>query len=253
MEGVSGQCVSFDGASGNSLMNKFVKSVFFCVSLSAAVQASHIDFIVDGGFLLTTSSDLGSATATQTGDPGNILGSEREVSLDFTSGTGFLTTGTLSIPAGPGPVGPNPNKVLLFDNSVSSSGTLTLTYDGVGNSGLGGIDFDTTWDSVDVAFNAVQGAGNLSLMVTDAAANSGTMSLPVNAAGVYSFPFADAAYAGVDLGSVDGLEFTLETSVAASDFSISQITREVVPEPSGLLLIVGGLLPLMIVRGRRRS
>lgn len=234
-------------------MNKPVLSIFLGLSLTAALQANHIDFITDGGFLLTTSSTLGSASATQTGDPGNIIGSEREVMLDFTTGTGFLTTGTLDVPAGPGPVGPDTSKVLLFDNSVSSAGTLTLTYDGVGSAGLGGLDFDTNWDTIDVTFDAVQGEGSLSLIATDGSANMGTLAQTVNSAGTYSFSFADAAYAGVDFTDVDSLQFKLTTTVLASDFSITEITRQVVPEPTSLLLLVGALLPLSCVRKRLRS
>ena len=234
-------------------MNKPVLSIFLGLCLTAALQANHIDFIADGGFLLTTSSTLGSASATQTGDLGNIVGSEREVSLDFTTGTGFLTTGTLDVPVGPGPVGPDTSKVLLFDNSVSSAGTLTLTYDGVGSAGLGGLDFDSGWDTIDVTFDAVQGEGSLSMIAKDGSANMGTLSQTVNSAGTYSFSFADAAYAGVDFKDVDSIEVQLKTTVLASDFSITEITRGIVPEPSGLLLLVGAMLPLSHLRRRLRS
>jgi hypothetical protein len=185
------------------------------------------------------------------GDPGNIIGAEREVFVDFSSGTGILTTGTLDFPAGPGPVGPDTTQLLLFDNSVSSLGTLSLIYDGIGSAGLGGLDFDTNWDKLDVLFDAVQGEGELTLVVKDTSLNSGTLSQTVNAAGVYSFPFADAAYSAVDFTNVDSIKFVLETTIAASDFSIAQITREVVPEPSSGVLFAAAMAPLMLLRRRR--
>ena len=230
-------------------MTRTLLSTFLlcCISFNA-LQANHIDFIVDGGFALTTSSDLGPASATQTGDPGNIIGGEREVSLNFNSGNGFLTTGILSVPAGSGPVGPDPSKVLLFDNSVSSAGTLTLIYDGAGSSGLGGLDFGTAWDQIDVTFSGVQGEGELTVTVDDTSTNSGALAQTINSAGVYSFDFSAPEYSGVDFTSVDSVQLDLRTSIDASDFAISQITREIVPEPSTGLLLPLGLLLLTFVR-----
>jgi hypothetical protein len=178
------------------------------------------------------------------------LGTEREVDLSFTSGSGFIASGILG-PPGPGPVvGPpsNPAIELLFINSVNSLGTLTLTYDDVGSGGFAPpVDFDTLWNFISVDISDVQGTGNLSVEVTDSSSNSGSLTGAVAAAGVYSFPFTHPAYAAVDFTSVSRVVVTLETTTAASDFAINQITREdtpgefTVPEPGTMVLAALGL------------
>ncbi|MCA9188307.1 MAG: hypothetical protein KDA99_21915, partial [Planctomycetales bacterium] len=149
------------------------------------VHGSHIDYVSDGGFLLFTDSLSGPAHAVQTGDAGNIIGSERDVTISFSSGSGILGTAVL-VPPGPGPVGPNTGVTMLMDNSVDSVGKLEIVYDGPGATGLGGIDF-TNEDAISVLFEGVQGAGTLTVHVADTAANSGSMSLPVTAPGAVVF------------------------------------------------------------------
>jgi hypothetical protein len=223
-------------------------SAFSVVLFVSPAFANHIDFISDGGFLSASASAV---TSIQLGAPGNILGSEREVSMDFVSGAGILSTGITMVPAGPGPVGAAPDTLLWLDNSVLGSGIFKLLYDGVGSAGLGGLDFDTMWDMIDVEFAAVQGTGDVSVTVTDTAANTGTLTIPVAAAGIYSFPFSNGAYAGVNFNSVNAVEVTLETTQDASDFAISQITR-VVPEPTTTSLLIVAVLGLVAIKRRRR-
>lgn len=232
--------------------SRFLTAMLLCVGVTSWSHGNHIDFIVDGGFILTTTSTSGAASASQLGDGGNILGAEREVTIDFAAGGGILSTGTLSVPVGPGPVGPDTSKVLLLANSVDSFGTLTLTYDGVGSAGLGGSNFDTNWDFIAVSVPGLQGSGNLSVTATDTSSNSGTLSGGIAAAGNYFFPFTSAAYAGVDFTMIDSVVVNFETTTAATDLAISQITREadldptgtILPEPNTLVLASVSLLAL---------
>lgn len=207
-----------------------------------AAQANHIDFISDGGFLLSTTDLMGPASASQIGDAGNILGTERDVTIDFSAGSGILSTGVIAVPPGPGPVGPDLSTLLYFDTSVGSFGTLELNYDGVGGVGLGGVDFGTLWNAISVNFAGVQGEGLLTVEVEDTSMNVGSASATIDAAGVYDFLLADPGYAGVNFNSVDRVTLTLTSTIAASDFAIAQVTREtVVPEPGtlGLLALTG--------------
>jgi hypothetical protein len=186
---------------------------------------------------------------------------ERQVDLSFASGSGFISTGILA-PPGPGPVvGPpsNPAVKLFFDNSVNSLGTLTLTYDGAGGGGFAPpVDFDTLWNFITVDISDVQGSGNLTVSVTDAANNSGSLTGAVASAGTYSFPFSNPAYAGVDFTQVSRVEVRLVTTTAASDFAINEITREVspgqnnIPEPGSLALAAVFLAGALLAGTRQR-
>jgi hypothetical protein len=222
-----------------------------------AAQAAHIDFFDDGGFVLFATDVGGPASGMQAGNPGNILGVEREVDLSFASGTGLISSALL-VPPGPGPVAPNPAGVLLFSNSIASLGTMMLTYDGPGALGLGGLDFETAANFITVNFPSVQGAGLLTVAITDTLNNTGMLTGLVNSAGTYSFPFANVNYSGVDFSSIDSVVVTLETTVAASDFAIGSIVRDlqpgqnVIPEPATALLLVLGALGV-VTSVRRRS
>lgn len=231
----------------------FIATTCLLLSLCLVADANHIDFVVDGSFFSNTDSSTGLVTSTQSGDSGNIIGGERDVAIDVISGTGFVSAGTLGASAGPGPVGPDGTATMNFSNSVTVLGQFVLTYDGVGTDGLGGADFDTNWDNLAVEFAAVQGSGELTLEVSDTSSSTGSLTLPVASAGTLTFPFADAAFTGVDFTAVDSVKFTLDSTEAASDFSIASITREVVPEPSSGLIAVLCIVPFLGLRRRRNA
>ena len=224
------------------------------VGVNSGVKADHIDYLTDGGFTLIASGGV-SNSSTQTGNPGNILGSEREVTIDFLSGTSGFVSAFLDAPAGPtSPPGDDPMEMLLLSNSVNSAARYTLTYDGVGSAGLGGVDLTNggAFDSVDVNFSGVQGSGDLMVSFTDTMGNTGSSNLTVNSAGTYSFAFSDSAYSGIDFTSIDSVVVVLETDATASDFAISEITRgAAVPEPSSIALTFLGAGCLLAARRRK--
>ncbi len=216
----------------------FALLVLFLALSSTTVQANHIDFIADAPFVLFSAG--GPASGSQIGAASNIIGTERDVMIDFLAGSGFVSANTSGAPV----------DTILFSNSVGSVGTMMLTYDGVGAAGLGGLDFDTVYDSIRVSFDDVQGLGSLTITVRDSAAVMGSVTQPVGAPGNYDALFTDAGFAGVNFAAVDSVKITLDTVLPASDFSITEITRQVVPEPTMGLLSLIGVLGLATMRRR---
>lgn len=208
---------------------------------------NHIDYVTDGGFPMLVARDgVPTATNTSVGAPGNILGSEREVRLDYAGlpGGAIAASTSPTIVGGPGAVGPDLSEFILLQNSGGASGTFTLTYDGTGNAGLGGLDFDTNWDAIQVSFFDVQGMGDLTVIVRDTsnAVGSSTQPISTSLAASYQFLFTDPGYAAVDFTEVDSVVVRITTTQRGSDFDLSAITREVIPEPASLgLFALGGL------------
>ena len=73
--------------------------------LAHSAFANHIDFVVDGKFFLNV-DESAFVSDIQVGDGGNIIGTEREVSIGVLSGQGFVNVGTVGAADGAGPVGP---------------------------------------------------------------------------------------------------------------------------------------------------
>lgn len=233
-----------------STFTKFTASAVLLAPLT--LHANHVDFIADGPFTFSVDEGM-TGNATQTGNPGNILGTEREVS--FVADVGNWNV-TLAAPAMT-PVGQNTAVVLAVtpDSSLAGAiGSLSLTYDGVGNAGLGNSDFDTTWNFIAVNIPTLSGALDLRLTVGDSDGDSATAALgDLNSPGQYFFAFDDAAFtnSGVDFDSVENVVFDFETINPDTVFAISEITREVVPEPSTSLLSVLASLGLLARRRRK--
>ena len=224
------------------------------LALASTASANHIDFIADGGFMLSATD--ATTTGTQLGAGGNILGAERNVTL--VGDIGLATAGLTGVPTGPGAVGPDVGSVISFASSAatagdSSIGSLTLLYNGVGGAGLGGSDFSTQWNAISVNLPSVTGSLDLRLTVADSDNSDGFSSIGnVTTGGIYNFLFADTGFSGVDFSMVDSVQLDIDTTVDNTSFDLAEITREVVPEPSsGVLALVGCLG--FIVRRRRNA
>ena len=214
--------------------------------LGTAASANHIDFLVDGAFTLN-----GPGSATQVGDPGNILGAEREVDIQGNA------TATLPAADGAGAVGPN--DAITLNYASQSNSTLTLTYDGVDDMGLGGANLvgDPGWNAIVFDFASfTEGNQNtfVDLTITDTDGDSSTTTRFIE--GIGNEPFL---YTNFD----DDIDFMSAQSITAQfdvgqggSFALSGITREVVapiPLPAGLPLIAGALGVLGFVARRRRA
>jgi hypothetical protein len=226
------------------------------LTTGSVASANHIDFIQDdsdssnGVTNATFSLSTGGATVTDTqvGEPADILGGSRAVSLTRNGGFG----GTISAEKIAG------TSFIRVENSSVSAGTFVLDYPGISNS-----DFASMWDSIAVAIPVLDqsggpGDGEINLSVTvESSAGTGTAFADgtglapgrIEDPGTFFFPFDDPNFAGVDFSDVDGVTVTFETAIIGSDFEIASITREVIPEPTSLALL--GMGGLALLRRRR--
>jgi hypothetical protein len=153
----------------------------------------------------------------------------------------------------------------------AQTGTNSLSILGVGgvlafdtgiNAGPGDATFDAVYDDfIDV--DVTDGGGNDSFAIgildidgtvefsvtLDDGTNSGTASASTSSTGTTFISLADAAFAGVDLTSIDTITFSGSNATRASDVAIDNIGFSVVPEPTSFALL--GLGGLMVMRRRR--
>ena len=227
-------------------------------ALTSAASANHIDFIQDdsvpsnGVTNATFSLSTGAATVTDTqiGEPADILGGSRAVSL--TRNAGFSGAITAAKVAG--------TSFIDVQNATGAAGTLVLDYPGISNS-----NFLSMWNAIAVDIPVLGnqfGDGEINLSVTvESSAGVGTAFADgtglapgrIEDPGVFFFPFNDPDFAGVDFADVDGVTVTFETAIIGTDFQVASITREtIIPEPATLsLLAIGGAA--MVLRRRRRA
>lgn len=229
------------------------------LSLPAAASANHIDFVQDDSnpgngvtnATFSLSSSGAAVTQTQIGEPADILGGMRTVTVVRDGGFGQSITATKSL-------GTN---FIEVQNDNVAAGNVILDYDGFDS-----LDFDTLWDRIDVQIPFIRTTGtgasvfDISLTVESSAGNGTTVprrisSLIEGASTTVSFQFSDLALSAVDFTDVDRVTVLFDTAIISSDFQIGAITRESnaapVPEPASIVLCgLMGVVSLAAVRKR---
>lgn len=228
-------------------MSRAALSASVLAAAASFAGANHIDFISSGdGTVFSLVANAGQTVSdTQMGDPEDILGGTRIVTL--TEASGFLRGASVA-------KAPGSEFIDLRANGVASNPTLTLDYPGIS-----GADFSTQWNFIAVDFPVIDAQRTIDTLLADltvtveSATGSGSVTkqirrlepaFPATFSTTVFFGFDEAGFEGVDFTSIDRFTLTLDYSSNGSgtDFQIGSITREVVPAPASLaLLALGGL------------
>lgn len=230
-------------------MHRILPAAAFALVVPAAASAVVIDNFDDGAFVLTaagSSDDRPSDRTTVTGDPSNILGGQREVTLNLNRGRGVVDARTLANIESTGDGG-----VLALSDSGRAFSELVLSYRNLGGVDLteGGtqdaflLDYDFFQGFSRVAALVRSGAGTGTGVVFVAESDNDRIVGPASRANAQQRLIAFADFNGtVDFGDVDSVEFFINSQDSAlggaTDFELDSITT--VPEPAGLALLAAG-------------
>ena len=207
-----------------------------------------------------------------TGAPGlstSAIGGEREYFANFTVGT----AGSTGPGGGLNGVGTDVDSGIARFTTQSTvpsgRGFATITYDGPGSTGLGGVDLTDGGTNTGIAFDVVNVVGKLmlSVILRDTAGNMLTlmadiMSPPATGQSFF-LSFLGGAASGGDAQSiasdVDSIVLRFDntdpSSFADSDINIDNLRATgpaVVPEPGSVALLAMGLIGLLGYGVRRR-
>jgi hypothetical protein len=207
-----------------------------CASANASIVIDNFDTGV-------TNISIASGTSSQTanGNPGDIIGGDRDVELEVLSSTGLTASVNANPPAG----------VFAWSNAAQVQSTATLTWDDAG--GLGGIDLTDggASDAILIELITIDLNAALNFSATDTNGGSSSRVLTGLAPGELTFGF-DSFVGTADFTSVDSISLTLTgpTEVDAVIDLVATSTTVNVPEPSTIAALGIGLAGIGFARKR---
>jgi len=149
---------------------------------------------------------------------------------------------------------------LSFSNITGVQGSGVITYDGVGATGLGGIDFTLGGSNPFFAFEIIDFDRDVEISVDVRDTNGLTATYFESLSGGFSPNLSFTQFtldAGFDFTSVDALSFLVSSlnTQTAVDGAIGSIRIEAtpVPLPASALLLLGGIGGLTALRRRKNK
>ena len=150
------------------------------------------------------------------------------------------------------------NGELAFSNTAGTTGEGFIVYDGVGNAGLGGLNFNigpNPFFQFDVVDTDIAGLF-IEVSVRDTAGLTATYNeiLPsVQDLETQLFLTQFTTESGFDFGSVDALQFYVRSDADSLDGILDEITLQAVPLPGAAFALIGAIGGLGALRLRRKS
>lgn len=216
-------------------------------SQAAAATITHVIDTFDGTQWVSDKPHSSGTPSNHSEISAGVLGDYRELAVTNTAGTGGEMETELRVAGGS----------LSFSNIDGAQGTGTLTYDGTGNTGLGGISLLTA-NTVNPYFFFEPGVFDneayFSATVTDTHGNSATYGETITTGFDPKLYFS--AFTGVDFSSLNSLLFSIDS---AGNFSVDGSIKEIrveaspVPLPASALLLLGGIGGLSALRRRKKA
>lgn len=153
---------------------------------------------------------------------------------------------------------------LDFSNGSRTSGTGTVVWDGMGSTGIGGLDLTDSGTNDALILDVISADASLILTFTVRDTFGAIASLTQSAAETLDEPlslaFLFSDFSGsVDFTSLDSISLTLSGTAAALDATIDLFyagsTQPVaaVPVPAAGLLLAGGIAALGVAKRRKRQ